>query len=270
MYTSAGILFIILSIIMVGWCKILHSRRENKLIPTNWPILGMIPGLVVNFGRIHDFMTDTLAQSGGTFLFKGPLFTNMEMLITCDPANIHYILTKNFPNFPKGPDFKKIFDILRDGIFIAESPSWENQRRAIKFKSLINNPSFQEFAAMTNWNKMETGLLPILNLCKRFAFDCSCIQVLGYDPGSLCRHDSPHFPYEKAFEDAEEAVLYRHLLPEFLWKLLNLLDLGTERKLNRAKQSLDRFLSHCISLKSEAPKHLDALHEAGRSVRYFG
>ncbi|KAL8461927.1 hypothetical protein ACS0TY_033125 [Phlomoides rotata] len=256
----AGILFIILSII-VACCKILHLRRENKLVPTNWPILGMMPGLLVNFGRVHDFVTDIMGQSGGTFLFQGPWFTNMEMLITCDPANIHYVLTKNFPNFPKGPDFKKMFDVLGDGIFIAESESWENQRRAAK--SLINQPSFQEFVAMTSWNKVETGLFPILDLsselgtqvdmqdlCKRFAFDCSCIEVLGYDPGSLC-HDLPHLPFEKAFEDAEEAILYRHILPERCWKLQNLLNVGKERNMKRAKEIVDRFLRYCISLKRE-------------------
>lgn len=255
-----GIVFIILPII-VACFKIFHSRREKNFIPTNWPIVGMLPGLFVNIGRIHDFMTDILGQFGGTFLFKGPWFTNMEMLITCDPANIHYVLTKNFSNFPKGPDFKKMFDVLGDGIFNAESESWENQRRAAK--SLMNQPSFQEFVATTSWNKVETGLFPILDLSselgtevdmqdlfKRFAFDCSCIEVLGYDPGSLC-HDMPHLPYEKAFEEAEEAILYRHILPECSWKLQNLLNIGKERNLYRAKELVDGFLSNCISLKRE-------------------
>lgn len=253
-------LFIIL-FITIACCKILHSRRDKNSIPTNWPILGMIPGMLVNVGRLHQFLTDSLEHSCGTFLFKGPCFTNMDMLITCDPANIHYILTKNFPNFPKGPAFKKIFDVLGDGIFIAESESWENQRRAAK--SLMNQPCFQEFVAKTSWNKVEAGLFPILDLSsemgtevdmqdlfKRFAFDCSCIEVLGYDPGSLC-HDLPHLPYEKAFEDAEEAILYRHIIPESTWKLQYLLHIGKERNLKRAREIVDRFLSYCISIKRE-------------------
>ncbi|KAL0300979.1 UNVERIFIED_CONTAM: Alkane hydroxylase MAH1 [Sesamum radiatum] len=50
----------------------------------------------------------------GTFKFKGPLFSNMDMVLTSDPANIHHIFSKNFSNYPKGPEFRKIFEILGD------------------------------------------------------------------------------------------------------------------------------------------------------------
>ncbi|KAG8386622.1 hypothetical protein BUALT_Bualt03G0167600 [Buddleja alternifolia] len=221
----------------------------------------MMPGLLLNIGRIHQYVTEIIEQSGGTFLFKGPWFTKVEMLLTSDPANVHYILTKNFSNFPKGPDFKKIFDCLGDGIFVAESESWENQRKITR--SLVHNTGFQEFVAKTSWKKMETGLIPILELVskmgmevdfqeifQRFTFDCSCILVLGHDPSSLCT-ELPHLPHEKAFADAEEAILLRHILPESLWKLQKWFQIGKEKKLSNAKEVLDRFLSYCILLKQQ-------------------
>ncbi|PIM97428.1 hypothetical protein CDL12_30102 [Handroanthus impetiginosus] len=135
-----------------------------------------MPALLRNSGRVHQYATEILERSGGTFLFKGLWFTNMEMLITSDPANFHYILTTNFSNFP--------------------NKSWENQRRLTK--SLINHTRFQELVATTSWNKLETGLIPILELVselgievdlqelfQRLAYDCTCI-LEGFDLLTSC------------------------------------------------------------------------------------
>ncbi|KAK4398736.1 Alkane hydroxylase MAH1 [Sesamum angolense] len=238
------------------------GRKEKSSLPTNWPVLGMLPALLKNGSRFHQFVTELAKRSGGTFLFKGPWFTNMDMLLTSDPANIHYILTKSFPNFSKGPEFKKKFDFLGDGIFAAENESWEIQRKAIK--ALMTQSGFQELVATTSWNKVETGLIPLMELVsetgtevdvqeifQRLAFDCSCAVVLGHDPTSLCK-ELPHLPHEKAFTDAEEAALYRHILPQVIWKLQRWLQVGKERKLKEGVEYFDRFLSHCISLKQQS------------------
>lgn len=218
----------------------------------------MTPLLFFNIHRIQDCITELL-ESSTTVWFKGPWFGNVDMLITCDSANVHYILSKNFQNFTKGPKFNKIFDSLGDGIFNAEAESWENQRRTIM--SLINRQGFQKFVATTSRNKVEEGLIPILEntakirkevdmqeLFQRFAFDCACILILGHDPASL-HNDLPHLSYEKAFADAEEAVFYRHILPETYWKLQKWLQIGKEKKLSKAMYSINEFLMHCISLK---------------------
>ncbi|GFY87130.1 cytochrome P450, family 96, subfamily A, polypeptide 10 [Actinidia rufa] len=81
-------------------------------VPRNWPFIGMLPSLLLNIHQIHNWCTDILGRVGGTFLFKGPWFANMDMLVTADPANVHYIMSDNFSNFPKGPQFLKIFDVL--------------------------------------------------------------------------------------------------------------------------------------------------------------
>ncbi|KAL7102439.1 hypothetical protein ACP275_08G120900 [Erythranthe tilingii] len=190
MYTSIILLVIFIYLTYHFYRNYFHARKDRKSSapppPTDWPIFGMLPGLLLNCGRIHKFMTELLESSGGTFYLKGPWFANMSMLITSDPANVHYILAKNFSNFEKGPQFKKIFEGLGDGIFNAESESWKNQRRTIK--SMIHNTSFPDFIARTSWSKMENALIPILELAsetgievdlqelfQRFAFDCSCI-----------------------------------------------------------------------------------------------
>lgn len=120
------------------------------------------------------------------------------MFITGDPADVHYILSKNYSDFSKGPEVKKMFEILGGGIFIAEHELWENQRRTIV--SIMNQMGFQKLvAARTTWNKVEKEIVPILNhnsemgiqmdlqeLFQRLAFDSTCLVVLGHDPFSLC------------------------------------------------------------------------------------
>uniref|UniRef100_A0A1W7HBV8 Cytochrome P450 n=1 Tax=Scoparia dulcis TaxID=107240 RepID=A0A1W7HBV8_SCODU len=259
MYT--GTLFAIFFLIFFRYFL---AKERKKSLPTNYPVLGMMPGLLLNASRIYDYATEVMELSEGTFLFKGPWFSNMDMLVTSDPANVQYILSKNFHNFPKGPEFKKIFDVLGDGIFIADAESWENQRKLIM--SLLKNLDFQKSVGESTWSKVKSGLIPILEsvsamgteldlqeMFQRLTFDCSCVLVLGHDPNSLCL-EFPHLPEEKAFTFAEEAVLRRHILPESLWKLQKWLKIGKEGKLSECKEIIDQYLSNCISLKKKSFK----------------
>ncbi|KAL5818492.1 hypothetical protein ACOSQ4_022334 [Xanthoceras sorbifolium] len=105
---------------------ILHyfAKNNNKNgFPKNFPLVGMLPGLLLNVHRSHDFCTQILERSQCTFLLKGPWFASMDILLTTDSTNIHYIMSSNFPNFPKGPEFNQIFDVLGDGIFNSDSDS---------------------------------------------------------------------------------------------------------------------------------------------------
>lgn len=253
-----------------SWCW--SKRGPKNALLTNWPFVGMLPGLVLNVHRVHDFVTVILGQCEGTFEFKGPWLCNLNMLLTCDPTNIHYILSKNFSNFSKGPDFKKIFDLLGDGIFNSDSKSWETQRKSAKL--LLNHHSFQKFVHETSWNKVGNGLMPILDrvskngtevdlqgFFQRFTFDTTCILVLGHDPATLSV-ELPHILYEKAFGDAEEAALYRHILPEFWWKFQSWLQIGKEKKLTKAIESLQDFLDHCISKKRHQLREMKKVQDS--------
>lgn len=119
--------------------------------------------LLQNSHRLHDYATEVLRESGCAFEYTGPWFANMGMVITCDPANIHYVLSKNFTNYPKGPEFRKIFDILGDGIFNADSQLWQTDRKVTL--SVLHHPSFHKLLETTIREKVEKGLLQILQNC---------------------------------------------------------------------------------------------------------
>ncbi|PWA79478.1 cytochrome P450 [Artemisia annua] len=198
-------------------------------------------------------------------MWKGPWFAKMNLLYTTDPLDIQHILCKNFKNYPKGDEFRKIFDILGDGIFSSDGELWEIHRKVTK--SLFKRPKFQSLLETVIWNKVEKGLVPILEsisgqgeevdlqeVFDRFTFDTTCKILLDHDPKSL----SINFPYVacvKAFSHAEEALLLRHAMPQSLWKLQQLFRVGNEKKLSDAWKSIDDFIYTCLDKKQN--EHID-------------
>jgi cytochrome P450 len=112
-------------------------------------------------------------------------------------------------------------------------------------------------------DKVEKGLVPVLDrvsslgievdlqdVFQRFTFDNICLMVLGFDTNCLSI-EFPNVAYEKAFDQIEESVFSRHIVPESIWKLQRWLQLGEEKKLSKAWKVLDQFVYNCISSKRE-------------------
>ncbi|XP_017250651.1 alkane hydroxylase MAH1-like [Daucus carota subsp. sativus] len=242
-------------------------RGPKRIIPVDWPVVGMSISLFQNRNRIHEYLTDILRNTDGTFHIKGPWFSNMDLFTTCDLTNTHYMLSKNFTNYPKGRDYARIFDVLGEGIFNVDHKAWEDQRKTVQF--LLGHRNFHPFVQDTTWKKVASGLLPVLDnvlekrnevdlqqVFQRFTFDATSILVLGHDPATLTV-DFPDVPYEKAFGEAEQAVLYRHILPEFFWKFQKWLRIGKEKKLADAALAIDNFILHCVTLKNEELQRME-------------
>ncbi|KAJ0763932.1 putative cytochrome P450 superfamily [Helianthus annuus] len=204
-------------------------KKQRVVTPTNWPVFGTTPTLLVNAHWLHEYTTSVLLQSHGTFMFKGLLFATMDMLFTTDPLDIYHILSKNFSNYPKGDKFRRIFDALGDGIL--NSDAW----RGDGFVGCISKVFFY-------------------TLCK---------LLLDNDPESLSL-DFPSIPYSKAFIDGEEAILLRHVTPPFLWKLQHIHRVGNEKKLSDAWKSLDHFIYKFMAQKQKEYDRVS--HEAERFI----
>ncbi|KAG9135260.1 hypothetical protein Leryth_024671 [Lithospermum erythrorhizon] len=202
----------------------LRTRRfYGSSIPTNWPLFGMLPSIIQNAYRVHEFTTEVLQETGGTFLVKGPWLSNSDILVTSDPANIHHIFSRNFSNYPKGPEFREIFELLGDGIFNADYKLWEMQRKTTM--ALMNHANFHRLLEGTTWGKIDKGLLQVL--------------------GKFCNSET-----EFDLQD----IFHRHVLPEKVWKLQKWLGIGKERQLMKAWNYFDQFLYPIISLKQEELK----------------
>ena len=107
----------ILVAIFLCFLFLCHLRWSKSQTIIDFPIVGMLLGLLRNASNVHEYVTWVLKQNGGTFQFEGPWFTNMNFMITSDPMNIHHMLSKNFANYKKGWKFHEIFYVLGDEIF---------------------------------------------------------------------------------------------------------------------------------------------------------
>ncbi|KAL0658124.1 hypothetical protein Bca4012_078709 [Brassica carinata] len=221
----------------------------------------MLPGLLMVLHRIYDFTVELLENSNLTFQFKGPLLSGMDMLVTVDPANIHYMLSSNFLNYNKGPEFKEVFDVFKDVIFNVDAELWYNSRKAAE--GILRHQGFPRVSMSTTRSKLKNGLVPvfdhfakegmILNLqdvFRRFTFDTSMVLITGSDPTSLSI-DMPENEVDKALTEAIEGILYRHVKPRFLWKLQRWMGLGIEKKMLEADDIFYRVCAKYISAKRE-------------------
>ncbi|XP_047329018.1 alkane hydroxylase MAH1-like [Impatiens glandulifera] len=238
-----------------------YSFRRTDSFPTNWPFLGMLPGLLAFVDSIHERTANLLGLTGGTFVFKGPWFINMDMVNTADPANVHHIMSSNFSNFPKGPEFLKIFDVLGDGIFNSDEEMWKRQRKLARV--LINHNRFKKYLFDTSRKKVSDGIVVFLknaaklglvvdlqDMFQRYTFDTTCVLITGYDPGCLST-DLPEVPFATALDNAEEAIFRRHVIPKSIWKLQKLFNVGYEKKLKEAWVTLDEITNKYITMKRE-------------------
>ncbi|KAG7588415.1 Cytochrome P450 [Arabidopsis suecica] len=141
------------SLVFLFTCFFLHKKPRGQPILKNWPFLGMLPGMLPQIPRIYDWTVEVLEASNLTFYFKGPWLSGTDMLFTADPRNINHILSSNFGNYPKGPEFKKIFDVLGEGILTVDLELWEDLRKSNH--AMFHNQDFLELSLSSN--KIEFG-----------------------------------------------------------------------------------------------------------------
>ncbi|EOY01214.1 Uncharacterized protein TCM_011159 [Theobroma cacao] len=88
------------------------------------------------------------------------------------------------------------------------------------------------------------------NVLQRFDYDHICLLALGFDPKTLSAEFS-NVPSKVAFDEVDEALLYRNILPVSIWKLQRWLQIGEEKKLSKGLKIVDDFVYNCISSKRE-------------------
>ncbi|CAI0457831.1 unnamed protein product [Linum tenue] len=224
----------------------------------------MLPTLICQMVNFHDYLAERLIKHGGTVEMQGPWFSDMDSIITSDPANIRHIMSGNFRNYPKGPIMKEIFEPLGpNGIFAVDGESWVFQRKTLQL--LISAcRRYRLLMEKAAHDKLENGIFPVLDhladneskivdlqdVFQRFTFDVICMTVLGYNPSSL-NIDLQDVPLAKAFDDIDKGMFERHVVPETMWKLQRLLGLGAEKRLAVATERFDKFLYDFISSRRE-------------------
>ncbi|XP_068645391.1 cytochrome P450 86B1-like [Aristolochia californica] len=255
----------------------IHSLRQKKKqgVPV-WPVIGMLPSMVLGLrGNAYEWVTNTLIQQGGTFVFKGPWFSSLNCVVTADPRNLEHLLKSKFTNFPKGQHFRgALHDLLGDGIFNADDETWRRQRKTASIE--FHSTQFRKLTASSLVELVHARLLPVLeeavesntpfdlqNVLLRLTFDNVCMIAFGVDPGCL-RPGLPVIPFARAFEDATEAAALRFVMPTAVWKAMRFFDVGTEAKLQRSIKGVDEFADEVIRTRK---KELELESEDNASSR---
>lgn len=250
-------------ILLVVICLLLLLRffKGKNIIPWNWPLIGMLPTILFQYDQVLDLGAEILERCGGTFLVKGLCFAHSDMLVTCIPADAHHVMSTNFWNFPKGPEFRMMLDAFGNGLFISDLEDWSFHRRI--GRALFNHQRFQQLSVDITLDKVENGLVPVLehasqqslavdfqDLFQRFGLDATCALITGCDPKSLCL-ELPDVPFASAMEEAGKVIFLRHVYPKCIWKLQRWLGIGSERILIAAKKTLYDFAAEHVSFMRE-------------------
>ncbi|CAO2174871.1 unnamed protein product [Urochloa humidicola] len=244
-------------------CFLMLFYRLNRRhgLPTNWPVIGAVPAITVNAGRVHEWVTEFLSAAGLSYVIKGPWGSPVDVIVTADPANVAHVFTSNFANYPKGKEFAALFDVLGGGIFNADGESWAFQRR--KAHALLSDARFRAAVAASTARKLREGLEPLLagvaasgalvdlqDVFVRLTFDLTAMFVFGVDPGCLAPN-FPSVPFADAMDTIEEVLFYRHVTPVPWLRIQKYLKIGHNKKMGKARRVLDASIAELIALRRE-------------------
>lgn len=238
---------------------VIHSLRQRKSqgLPV-WPVIGMLPSLLAGVRvDLYEWISNILCRQNGTFIFKGPWFTNLKCVVTSNPRNLEHLLKTKFSSYPKGEYFRNTLgDLLGNGIFNADDETWQRQRKTASIE--FHSAKFRNMTTESLLELVHHRLLPVLedsvnqslpidlqDILLRLTFDNVCMIAFGVDPGCLSP-GLPEIPFAQAFEAATEATIIRFVTPTLIWKAMRHLNIGTEKTLKQSIKGVDLFADEVI------------------------
>ncbi|KAL8535709.1 hypothetical protein ACS0TY_011369 [Phlomoides rotata] len=251
-----------LSLALIVFATIQSLQSRNHLGLPSWPLVGMLPSLLLGLrGNIYEWISQILVRKNGTFTFRGPWFTNLNCVVTCDPRNLEYLLKTKFSNFPKGRYFRyTVRDLLGDGIFSADDETWQKQRKTASVE--FHSAKFRRMTTDSLLELVHARLLPVLehsrttasidlqDILLRLTFDNVCMIAFGVDPGCLSP-GLPEVPFAAAFEAATEATFTRFVTPTLVWKAMRYFGVGSEGELKESIRKVDGFAEEVIRVRKK-------------------
>ncbi|KAK6125578.1 hypothetical protein DH2020_040680 [Rehmannia glutinosa] len=251
---------ILVAIIFCSLIFILLAPNKNTLLFLSWnsPLMKLMPTVYLKSHELYDKMTQVLAENKGTILLKTSWFTNLDTLVTSDPTNVQHVMSSNYQ---RGSEFRKAFDFLGDAAFIKDLHEWREEKKFTH--AFYKENQFHKSTPKIIHHTLEKGLITVLdhalhqnqvinlqNLFNRYMLDATCLLATGFDLGSL-RVGFPKAPLLDAMDDMAEAVFFRHILPERVWRMQRWLRIGKEKKLAEASVVVHQILGDYLSKKYE-------------------
>nr|DAD18630.1 TPA_asm: hypothetical protein HUJ06_020093 [Nelumbo nucifera] len=225
------------------------------------PIAGTIFNQLLNFHRLHHYMTD-LAIKYGTYRLLSP-FRNE--VYTADPVNVEYMLKTNFANFGKGlHNYEILSDLLGDGIFTVDGEKWRHQRKVSSYEfsakvlrdysSVVFRRNAVRLAKMLSDSAASNQIFDIQDLFMKSTLDSIFKVGFGVELDSM-GGSSEGTKFAQAFDDSSALTLWRYV--DIFWKIKKFLNIGKEATLKKNIKVIDNFMYKLIRSKIEQKQNSD-------------
>ncbi|MBA0802231.1 hypothetical protein Gohar_012548, partial [Gossypium harknessii] len=232
--------------------KLRQKQRKNKY----HPVAGTFVNQLLNFKRLHHYMTD-LAAKYRTYRLLSP-FRNE--IYSSDPANVEYILKTNFNNYGKGEYNHSILrDLFGEGIFTVDGDKWRQQRKVSSyefstkvlrdFSSVVFRKNVARLANIVSEAANSNETMDMQDLFLKSTLDSIFKVAFGVELDSMCGSNEEGKEFAAAFDDSSALTLYRYVDP--FWKIKRYLNIGSEAALKRNIKVVDNFVYKLIHNKIE-------------------
>ncbi|KAK2996322.1 hypothetical protein RJ639_024944 [Escallonia herrerae] len=237
--------------------KILAREFVEKLGMKKYhPIAGTIFNQLINFNRLHHYMTD-LAGKYKTYRLISPFRSE---IYTSDPANVEYILKTNFDNYGKGwYNCTILNDLLGDGIFAVDGEKWRQQRKVSShefstkilrdFSSTVFRRNAAKLATIISEAATSYQTVDIQDLFMKSTLDSIFKITFGVELDSVCGSTEEGRKFSNAFDDSSAMTLWRYV--DIFWKIKKLFNIGSEAELRKNIKVVDDFVYKLIQSKQE-------------------
>ncbi|KAA0049016.1 hypothetical protein IC582_012314 [Cucumis melo] len=249
-----------------------HKLRKKKY----HPIAGTVFHQLLNFHRLHDYMTD-LARKHKTYKLLGPF---RDEVYTSDPPNVEYMLRTNFENFGKGSHNHRILrDLLGDGIFTVDGEKWREQRKISSYEfstkvlrdysSVIFRKTAVKLANIVSEAAISNRVIDIQDLFMKSTLDSIFYVSFGIDLDSLHGSNEEISKFCSAFEASSTNTLWRYV--DVSWPIKKALNIGSEAVLKENMKIVDEYIYKLIHSALEQRQKLgdDALMRRENIVSRF-
>ncbi|KAL8263486.1 hypothetical protein R6Q59_021616 [Mikania micrantha] len=188
------------------------------------PIGGSLFNKLINYNRLHDYMTD-LAAKYKTYRINTPF---RGEVYTSDPANIEYILKTNFQNYGKGEYFHTIMkELLGDGIFAVDGDKWRQQRKVSSgefstkilrdFSTIIFRNHAIKLGNVLSQAATTKQQIDISELIMKATMDSVFKVGFGIDLDNMSGSVEEGVRFSRAFDDANTLITRRSV--DLSWKI---------------------------------------------------
>ncbi|KAM7512061.1 hypothetical protein LguiB_010936 [Lonicera macranthoides] len=253
-FLSISISLILFSVILYYF--LLHQIFWGKFKIKYHPIGGTMFNQLINFNRLHHYMTD-LAGKYRTYRLLNPF---LNEIYTADPANVEYILKTNFDNYGKGDyNYSILRDLLGDGIFTVDGDKWREQRKVSSyefstkvlrdFSSVIFRKNVVKLANILSEAATSNKIIDIQDLFMKSTLDSIFKVAFGIEIDSMCGSSEEGTKFSNAFDDASAMILKRYV--DVTWKIKKALNVGLEAELKKNIKVIDEFVYKLIRGKTE-------------------